>query len=120
MMTTPPATILVNRFTPSPESLSSLAAILLSLVFSYVPGLSSYYETLDGARKRLVMLGCLVLVSLASVGLACSSLAADLGQPLACTRSSLLTLANPLVLALVANQSTYLITPKRTYPGVTA
>ena len=59
----------------SPETLASLAAILLSLAFSYVPGLSSHYDTLDGTRKRLVMLAGLVLVSLASVGLVCTGLA---------------------------------------------
>ena len=96
----------------SPETLSTLAAILLSLVFSYVPGLSEWYTALDGTRKRLFMLAGLVLVSIASVGLACSGLATDLGLPLACTKSGIITLANSLVLALVANQSTYLITPK--------
>ena len=96
----------------SPETLSSLAAILLSLAFSYIPGLASRYDTLDGVYKRLTMLACLVLICVIIAGLACSGLAADLGFSVACTKSSLLTLVNSLILALVANQSTYLITPK--------
>jgi len=49
----------------SPETLSSLAAILLSQAFSYIPGLSDKFATLDGTHKRLIMLAALLLVSLA-------------------------------------------------------
>jgi hypothetical protein len=104
----------------SPETLSSLAAILLSLAFSYIPGLSSRYEPLDGTRKRLTMLACLLAIALTSVGMACSGVLASLVPSISCTQSGIVALLQSFVLATVANQSTYLITPKPTPLSTTA
>jgi len=52
--------------------LSSIAGSLLSLLFSYLPGLSDWYAQLGvnpddgGTRKRLLMLALLCLTALAS------------------------------------------------------
>lgn len=104
----------------SPETLSSSAAILLSLAFSYIPGLAPRYDALDPTLKRLIMLACLLAVSLASFGLACTpglystplSSSAGEGLGVGCTQAGAFTLAKTFLAALVANQSTYLITPK--------
>ncbi len=45
------------------ETLSATAAILLSLAFSYLPGLSTAYQGLSSIHKRLVMLALLVLTA---------------------------------------------------------
>jgi len=45
----------------TPELLSSTAAIFLSLLFSYIPGFSSWYDPLSPTLKRLVMLALLLL-----------------------------------------------------------
>jgi hypothetical protein len=47
----------------TPDKISGTAAILLSLIFSYIPKLNNWYESLDnqpnrGAWKRLIMLAC--------------------------------------------------------------
>jgi hypothetical protein len=97
----------------SPETLSSLAAILLSLAFSYIPGLSDKFAALDGTRKRLIMLGCLLLVSLGAVGLSCSGVLASLVPSISCTQSGIVAVLQSFVLATVANQSTYLVSPRR-------
>jgi hypothetical protein len=97
----------------SPETLSSLAAILLSLAFSYIPGLADKFSALDGARKRLVMLACLLVIALGSVGLACSGVLASLVPSISCTQSGVIAVLQSFVLATVANQSTYLVSPRR-------
>lgn len=102
----------------TPETLSYLAAILLSLAFSYVPGLAPRYDLLDPTYKRLIMLAALLLVSLGAFGLACLPLSSSAGGEglvpgLTCTSLSAYALARTFLLALVANQTTYLISPKR-------
>ena len=97
----------------SPQTLSTIAAIALSLAFSYIPGLSGWYERLDGIAKRLLMLIIVVCVAVGAFGLACAGWGADLGLELSCDQPGAIALLQSLVLALVANQSTYLITPKR-------
>lgn len=94
----------------TPETLSSLAAILLSLVFSYVPGLAPKYEALDPTLKRLIMLAALLVISLGAYGLACAGWSTDLN--VICTQTGAYGLAKTFLAALIANQSTYLISPK--------
>jgi len=53
----------------TPQSISTAAAIVLSLLFSYVPGLSNWYGTQDPVHKRLIMLGLLVAVAAGSFAL---------------------------------------------------
>ena len=101
----------------TPELLSSLAGITLSLLFSYIPGLSSWYETLSATYKRLVMLAILAFTSLTAFGLACLGWLPYFNLELACNQKGGVELLTAFVLALVANQSTYLITPKPE-PGV--
>jgi len=48
--------------TLSAETLVMVAGALLSLAFSYIPGLQPKYDALPATTKRLVMLGLLVLV----------------------------------------------------------
>jgi hypothetical protein len=96
----------------TPQTLSTAAAVILSLLFSYVPGLSSWYDGLDATRKRLTMLILLLVTTLASFGLVCAGWAEAFGFSLSCDTPGAITLIQSLVLALTANQSTYLITPK--------
>jgi hypothetical protein len=98
----------------SAETISAGAGILLSLAFSYVPGLSGWYNTLDGTRKRLVMLAALVLVVGGMLGLSCLGVPLAGGAALpACNQAGVLALLQALVVALVANQATYMISPER-------
>ena len=104
----------------TPQLLSSLAGITLSLFFSYIPGLSTWYEALTATYKRLVMLFLLAVVSISVFGLACLGwLPYFTGgdATVACTEQGGVELLTAFVLALVANQSTYLITPKPDQPA---
>ena len=97
----------------TPQSISTAAAVLLSLAFSYIPNLSDWYAKLDGVRKRLVMLCLLVAAALSAFVLACSGHASAFGLTVTCDEPGAIALLQSLVLAVMANQSAYLITPRR-------
>ena len=95
------------------ELLTGAAAIILSLIFSYVPGLNTKYAGLKVEYKRLIMLGLLVLVAGASYGLACWGILPDLaGIAMTCDQQGLIALVRLLVIAIISNQSAYSISPR--------
>lgn len=98
----------------SADSIALYAGVVLSLLFSYVPGLNSWFGALDGIVKRLVMLGLLVLVAVISYGLACLGWAADVGLAgVACTKVGFAELVKALITAVIANQGAYAISPQK-------
>lgn len=90
------------------ELLGSIAGIVLSLVFSYVPGLSGKFAQLESSLKRLIMAALLLIVAAAAFGLSCAKVFATVE----CSEAGALGLVKVFVLALVANQSAYLISPE--------
>ncbi len=95
------------------EELSIAAGTLLSLGFSYLPGLSGWYSKLTAERKRLVMLGLLALVALAAFGLAClGEVGSDLGLAVTCNQRGALGLLKVFVMAAIANQAAFLISTR--------
>jgi hypothetical protein len=105
------------------EMLTLLAGTLLSLGFSYIPGLSDWYgrlgETPDGGddggvRKRLVMLALLAVASGGIFALACVERQPHSGIDLgvSCDQAGVVGLLKILVMAVIANQGVYKITPK--------
>lgn len=89
--------------------LSGVAGLLLSLAFSYAPGLSDKFEPLDPTTKRLIMAGVLVLAALVMFGLGCASL----DTTVSCDQTGATGLLKALGAALVVNQSAYLISPPK-------
>ena len=96
----------------TPETLSSIAGVILSLAFSYLPGLKRWYGTLDGTAKRLVMFAVLSATALGLYALACTPYAELLGISLSCDASCAVMLLRLLLSALIANQATYSLTPR--------
>jgi len=92
----------------TPEQLASIAGIILSLVLSYVPGLSDKYNGLDATAKRIVMAVLLLVVSVGALAGSCAGIL-DIVQ---CTSFGLVELVKVFIAALVANQAIYLISPK--------
>jgi len=86
--------------------LSSIAGIVLSLAFSYVPGLKGSYEKLSGDYKRLVMAALLLVTAGVVLGLSCTGVLANVE----CTQASALGLLKVFIAAMIANQGTYLLT----------
>jgi hypothetical protein len=89
-----------------------IAGAILSLCFSYIPGLSERFDALIPTQKRLIMLGMLILVAMAVYGLACFGWGQDWGIFLTCNRAELSELIKQLIIAVVANQGIYAISPR--------
>jgi L-cystine uptake protein TcyP (sodium:dicarboxylate symporter family) len=75
--------------------------------------LRTWYAGKSDEFKQLFMLGLLVVVAVASFGLACLGWGASLGINLACTVDGGLGLVVQLILAILANQGVYSISPQR-------
>jgi len=95
----------------TPDLLSMIVAVLLSLLFSYVPGFATWYNGKQGDIKRVVMAGFLGLSTVAIFILACNGVLK--GVP--CTQAGVLDLIQALILALIANQAVDRISPKIGY-----
>ena len=97
----------------SSDKLSALAGVVLSLAFSYVPGLKTWFGGLPSIGKRLVMLAALLLVSAGAFGLSCAGvLDGALGTPaVLCEQRGALEIAWAFVAAMVANQAAYQLSP---------
>lgn len=92
----------------SQEQLSAIVAGLLSLAFSYVPGVSAWFDALPKENKQALM-GVLLIVTAASVfGLSCAGVL----DSVACTKEGAIGFVSVLLSALFANQSIYLLTKK--------
>lgn len=96
----------------SAELISAIAGGLLSLGFSYIPGLNVWFAGLESIYKRLIMAGLLLLVSAAVFGLGCTSWAAGWGIEATCDQPGLQVMIGAFIAALVANQATYQISPE--------
>lgn len=90
------------------EQLSAYAGVILSLLFSYVPGLSNWYDPLEPTRKRLIMLALLAVTVLSVYGLSCG----NIYNIVTCDKTGALTLVNAFIMAMVANQATYKLSPR--------
>jgi hypothetical protein len=94
------------------DQLSVIAGAVLSLGFSYIPGLNTWFAGLSPEKKRLIMLGILALIALSIFGLACTPLAANFGITVTCDVTGASALIQAFLLAVIGNQSAYLITPQ--------
>jgi len=94
------------------ETLSMIVGVILSLIFSYVPGLSSKFASLSPEYKRLILLGLLVLVSLGILGVACAGSSEVFGLTITCDEAGIVDLIKILMLAIIANQGVYAISPR--------
>lgn len=91
----------------SSEVLVSIAAVILSLAFAYLPGLREKYDQLDAAGKARVMGASLIIVAVAVFVLACANVLVLFGLEVACTPASAVQLFQLLIAALIANQATF-------------
>ena len=96
------------NFLPNPDNIISVAAVILSVLFAYTPKLSDWYYSLDGTKKRLIMLGVLIVTVLLVFGGACMGIVTGI----ACDKPSAMQLVQALLIAIVLNQSTDSILPK--------
>ncbi len=95
-------------------SLVAIAAAALSLIFSYLPGLNTWYAGKSDTFKKLFQVLWLAIVTLGVFGVGCvPAFASKLPfPPVACTTAGALDLAYLFIVAIVTNQATFLISPK--------
>ena len=94
-------------------TLASLAGAVLSLAFSYIPGLTEWYAQLAANYKRLVMLAALIIVTLGIFGASCAGLSAQVS----CDMTGAKSLLPLFVSAVIANQAAYMLTPSSPAKG---
>jgi hypothetical protein len=88
--------------------LSAIVGVLLSLVFTFVPGVKAWYGNLESGVKSGVMALALLVVTAAIFGLAC--LPSSPYQYFTCDIAGFWQAVALFVSALIANQATYMIT----------
>jgi len=97
----------------TPETLSSMAGVLLSLLASYLPGFSNWFDPLEPNLKRLIMLALICASALGSFGIACAGWG-DLANPaVSCDQVGAISLIKAFMAALIANQAAYAISPRK-------
>lgn len=92
------------------DQLAGIAGIVLSIAFSFIPGLKDWYDKQTSQAKALVMLGLVVLTGAVVYGLSCAGFAEQLGIAVTCTQEGALGLIMAIIGVLVGNQSAYLVT----------
>lgn len=90
------------------EELVALVGIVVSLLFSYFPGIQQWFEPLPSNTKRLLQVAVAVVVSGAVFGLGCAGLA----QGFACSVDGAIAAVRLLVVFIVTNQAAYAITKR--------
>jgi len=79
----------MENFVLTPEVLATIAGAIISLGFSYIPGLSVKFAALLPEVKRLIMAGIMIVVSVAIFALGCNGV---LVSGIACEQAGLLQL----------------------------
>ena len=90
------------------ELLVAVAGVVFSLLFSYFPGLSNWYDPLPSDKKRLIMLAVLALSGVGVFVLACFGKY----NLVACDAVGAWEMLEYFVLAAVANQAAYQLSPR--------
>ena len=93
--------------------ISLSAGVILSLLFSYVPGVNGWFNKFDGTRKRLIMLLLLVVAAAAGFGISCLGWAEAFNLSVTCDTAGAVGLFQQLMIAIIGNQSIYSISPKK-------
>ena len=99
----------IPEFQLTPEILGTIAGAVLSLLFSYIPGLNAWFAAFDETRKRGIMALLLLIVALAVFGLGCAGIVV-IG--LACSSQGAIQLAWIYILAIIGNQSVFSLSPR--------
>jgi len=92
------------------DTLMFMAGAVLSLLFSYVPKLESWYKSLDSVAMRLWMLLLVFVVAVGYFALTCSRLIE--ASDVFCTQEGAKAMIRYFFEALIANQITYMVSPQ--------
>jgi hypothetical protein len=87
--------------------LAGIAGVLLSLGFSYIPGLDVWFAGLPDTNKKLIMGGLIILTGAVAFGLSC----ADWFATITCNKEGATGLITAIGIALIANQGVFKLSP---------
>lgn len=93
------------------DTISLTAGTLLSLVFSYLPGAKDWFGQYEPAVKRLIMLVLILVTAASTFGIACLGWGPAFGIELSCNQPGVLGLTRQIVIAIIANQGIFAISP---------
>lgn len=94
----------------TPEAISAIAGIILALGFEYIPYLHGWYNAQDDNKQRLLMLAALFVTVAGALGLSCIHWL----DVFTCDQPGLKEAIFSFVAALVTNQSTHRLLPRKT------
>ena len=92
-------------------TIAMIAGSVLSLLFSYIPGLAEKFAALPATTKRLVMLGLILVVTAAIQALSCAGV---FQTGIACDKAGIVQVILIFLSAVIANQATYTVSPVTT------
>jgi hypothetical protein len=92
------------------EKIALWAGVFVSWLFSYFPGLNTWYAAKSEDFKKLFMIGVLTFVVVGLYTLMCFNIITIANMT--CSTDSLVTIAYLWIIAIVTNQSIYKITPQ--------
>lgn len=101
----------MDQFVVTPEVITVIAGVILSLGFSYIPKLNVKFAALDAEVKRSIMVGIMFVVTLGIFGGQYFGLW-DAG--FAMDKSGYVHLGFSFALAVIANQGAYSASPRTT------
>ena len=93
----------------TPAILAAIAGAVLSLAFSYIPGLNTLFAALTAEVKRLIMAGLLLIIAVVLYFLNCGKIL-EIG--LTCDKTGIIQLVWIFISAVVANQGVFNLTPQ--------
>lgn len=99
----------MQPFALTPAVLAAIAGAVLSLAFSYIPGLSVLFAALKPEVKRLVMAALLLVISAVIYALGCAGV---VQSGITCDQQGAVQLIWIFISSVMANQSTYNLTPR--------
>lgn len=91
------------------DILSAAGGILLSLIFSYAPGVRPWYGTLDAQQKALVNLGSVIVIAVGVFALGCFGIIDGLVQ---CKVAGVKELISAIIAVAISNQAAYGLTKR--------
>lgn len=96
----------MNPIPYTPDLISMVVGAVISLLFNYFPGLNTWFSALRTEVKSFIMIGLLAVASVAIYLLSLYGII-EISQPV-----DWVLVLRTFILAVVANQSAYVIAPQ--------
>ena len=89
------------------NSIALLTGSILSLAFSFLPGLKTWYNGFDPKKKQIIMIAVLAIVSVLVGALNCANVAVDFLPVFGCDAAGIGKLVEVFILAATGSVTTH-------------